>query len=146
MSKNPGYVPHLSEKSSGRDINHGHVLTDFFAATPDTGSLSRRSVQLSTTVVPQLDNTRSSGQALPAGSAYTWTGDLNVPVAGRYWISLGLLGAGGSISLDGTQLVIGGLSAQPERAWSLSSAEGWTIEGRQHGEITRPQAPGAPSG
>jgi beta-glucosidase len=55
-------------------------------------------------VVPQLDNTTSNGQALPAGSAWTWTGDLNVPVSGSYWINLGLLGAGGSIRLDGTQI------------------------------------------
>jgi beta-glucosidase len=57
-----------------------------------------------TSVVPQLDNTTSNGQALPAGSAWTWTGDLNVPVSGSYWINLGLLGAGGSIRLDGTQI------------------------------------------
>jgi beta-glucosidase len=57
-----------------------------------------------TSVVPQLDNTNSNGQALPAGSAWTWTGDLSVPVSGSYWINLGLLGAGGSISLDGTQI------------------------------------------
>jgi beta-glucosidase len=55
----------------------------------------------SVTTVPQLDNTRSNGQALPAGGSWTWTGDLNAPVAGSYWINLGLLGAGGSISLDG---------------------------------------------
>jgi beta-glucosidase len=55
----------------------------------------------SVTTVPQLDNTRSNSQALPAGGSWTWTGDLNAPVAGSYWINLGLLGAGGSISLDG---------------------------------------------
>jgi beta-glucosidase len=57
-----------------------------------------------TSVVSQLDSTTSNGQALPAGSAWTWTGDLNVPVSGSYWINLGLLGAGGSISLDGQQI------------------------------------------
>ena len=56
----------------------------------------------------QLDNTRSNGQALAAGSSYTWTGDLNVPVAGSYWINLGLLGAGGSISMDGKQIAATG--------------------------------------
>jgi beta-glucosidase len=55
----------------------------------------------STTVVSQLDNTVSNGQALPAGSSWTWTGDLNAPADGSYWVNLGLLGAGGSISLDG---------------------------------------------
>ena len=56
------------------------------------------------TVVPQLDSTVAGGQPLPAGSSWTWTGDLTVPAAGSYWINLGLLGAGGSISLDGTQI------------------------------------------
>ena len=56
------------------------------------------------TVVPQLDSTVADGQPLPAGSSWTWTGNLTVPTAGRYWISLGMLGAGGSISLDGTQI------------------------------------------
>jgi hypothetical protein len=45
-------------------------------------------------VVPQLDNTLANGKALPAGSAWTWTGDLTVPAAGSYWINLGLLGRG----------------------------------------------------
>ena len=62
----------------------------------------------STSVVAQLDNTRSNGQALAAGWSYTWTGDLNVPVAGSYWINLGLLGAGGSITLDGKQIAATG--------------------------------------
>ena len=53
------------------------------------------------TVDPQLDSTVSGGHALPAGSSWTWTGDLTVATAGSYWINLGLLGAGGSISLDG---------------------------------------------
>jgi len=56
------------------------------------------------TVVPQLDSTVADGQPLPAGSSWTWTGNLTVPTAGRYWINLGMLGAGGSISLDGTQI------------------------------------------
>jgi beta-glucosidase len=55
----------------------------------------------SSSVVSQLDNTDSNGQALPAGSSWTWTGDLTAPVTGSYWINLGLLGVGGSISLDG---------------------------------------------
>jgi beta-glucosidase len=54
-----------------------------------------------TSVVRQLNNTTSNRRALPAGGSWTWTGDLNAPVAGSYWINLGLLGAGGSISLDG---------------------------------------------
>jgi beta-glucosidase len=68
------------------------------------GLLRTNTTDGSTSVVAQLDNTRSNGQALPAGSAFSWTGDLTVPSAGSYWINLGLLGAGGSISVDGTTI------------------------------------------
>jgi beta-glucosidase len=54
-----------------------------------------------TSVTATLNNTDVNGNALPAGSSWTWTGDLNAPAAGSYWVNLGLLGAGGSISLDG---------------------------------------------
>lgn len=60
-----------------------------------------RTIGGTSTVVPQLDDTSANGQALPAGSTATWTGDLTVPAAGSYWINLGLLGGSGSISLDG---------------------------------------------
>ena len=72
------------------------------------GLLRTNTTDSTSSVVPQLDNTLSGGQALPAGSAWTWSGDLNVPVAGSYWINLGLLGAGGSISLDGKQIAATG--------------------------------------
>jgi beta-glucosidase len=39
--------------------------------------------------------------ALPAGSGHTWTGTLTVPAAGSYWINLGILGANGTLSVDG---------------------------------------------
>ena len=72
------------------------------------GLLRTNTSDSTSSVVPQLDNTTSNGQALPAGSAWTWTGDLSVPAAGSYWINLGLLGAGGSISLDGKQIAATG--------------------------------------
>jgi beta-glucosidase len=53
-------------------------------------------------VVPDLNNTVAARDPLPAGSAHTWTGDLTVPEGGSYRISLGLLGAVGSLALDGT--------------------------------------------
>ena len=72
------------------------------------GLLRTNTGDSTSSVVPQLDNTLANGKALPAGSAWTWTGDLTVPAAGSYWINLGLLGAGGSISLDGKQIAATG--------------------------------------
>ncbi len=57
-----------------------------------------------TQVVPFLDNTLASGDALPPGSGHAWAGELTVPSTGAYWINLGLLGAKGSLSLDGTTI------------------------------------------
>jgi len=48
-----------------------------------------------------LDFTKKSGSPLPANSEATWTGALTVPSAGSYWIYLQLLGAAGSVSIDG---------------------------------------------
>jgi beta-glucosidase-like glycosyl hydrolase len=55
-------------------------------------------------VVPYLDNTLASGDTLPPGSAHAWAGELTAPATGTYWINLGLLGAKGSLSLDGTTI------------------------------------------
>ena len=58
---------------------------------------------------PQIDKqinfATSSGHALPANSAYTWTGVLNVPAAGSYWLYLQNLGCFASLTLDGKKLV-----------------------------------------
>ncbi len=88
----------------GDDMTGTPVPASALSHSGQPGLLRTNTGDSTSSVVPQLDNTTSNGQALPAGSAWTWTGDLNVPVAGSYWINLGLLGAGGSISLDGTQI------------------------------------------
>jgi len=48
-----------------------------------------------------LDFTEKAGTALPVDSDITWEGTLNVPAAGSYWIYLQLLGAAGSLEIDG---------------------------------------------
>lgn len=54
-----------------------------------------------TQVDPILDFSKKSGNALAANAEATWTGTLTVPSAGSYWIYLQLLGAAGSVSIDG---------------------------------------------
>ena len=88
----------------GDDMTGTPVPASALSHGGQPGLLRTNTGDSTSSVVPQLDNTSSNGQALAAGSSWTWTGDLNVPVAGSYWINLGLLGAGGSISLDGTQI------------------------------------------
>ena len=92
----------------GDDMTGTPVPASALTHNGQPGLLRTNTGDNTSSAAAQLDNTLSNGQALPAGSAWTWTGDLTAPVAGRYWINLGLLGAGGSISLDGTQLAATG--------------------------------------
>jgi beta-glucosidase len=55
-------------------------------------------------VDPILEFTRANGHALPTGSSAEWSGTLRVPAAGRYRLYLQVIGASGSLSLDGQVL------------------------------------------
>jgi beta-glucosidase len=57
-----------------------------------------------TQVDPIVDFTKKSGHPLPPNSEATWTGTLTVSSAGSYWIYLQLLGAAGSVSIDGKKV------------------------------------------
>ena len=48
-----------------------------------------------------IDFTRRSGRALPAGAVISWKGSLTVPVSGDYDIDLQILGATGTLGIDG---------------------------------------------
>jgi len=57
-----------------------------------------------THVDPILDFTKKSANPLAANAEATWTGTLTVQSAGSYWIYLQLLGAAGSVSIDGKKM------------------------------------------
>lgn len=48
-----------------------------------------------------IDFTTRNGRALPAGSTAAWSGTLEVPAAGEYDLNLQILGASGSLTIDG---------------------------------------------
>jgi beta-glucosidase len=52
----------------------------------------------------KIDFTKKSGRPLPANIEATWSGTLTVPSAGSYWIYLQLLGAAGSVTIDGKRV------------------------------------------
>jgi beta-glucosidase len=59
----------------------------------------------------QLDFSLRRGNALPPGTSAQWTGIVQVPQAGRYRLYLQILGASGSLALDGQPIAAtGGLS------------------------------------
>jgi beta-glucosidase len=49
----------------------------------------------------RLDFTRARGNPLPAGSSFTWTGSVQIPVSGRYRLYLQVLGASATMDVDG---------------------------------------------
>ena len=52
----------------------------------------------------RIDFTKKSGSPLPANTEATWSSTLTVRSAGSYWIYLQLLGAAGSVSIDGKRI------------------------------------------
>ncbi|WP_028810108.1 beta-glucosidase family protein [Streptomyces sp. 351MFTsu5.1] len=62
-----------------------------------------------------LDFTTAGGDALPPGTAATWTGTLTVPTEGDYWLNIQALGATGKLVVDGRTLttVGAGFGAAP---------------------------------
>lgn len=52
----------------------------------------------------QIDFTAARGNALPAGASAAWEGTLNVPADGAYDLNFQLIGASGSVALDGKLL------------------------------------------
>ncbi|HEV2462310.1 MAG TPA: glycoside hydrolase family 3 C-terminal domain-containing protein [Acidobacteriaceae bacterium] len=91
------------------DMTGTPIPAEFFMHDGQPG-LERAARQHAPTadIAPQIDKqinfAASSGHALPANSAYTWTGVLNVPTAGSYWLYLQNLGCFASLTLDGKKL------------------------------------------
>ena len=118
VSRQTGTYQVLSQLRRDPAAHLNYAVGDDMTGTPvpasalthggQPGLLRTNTGDSTSSVVPQLDNTLANGKALPAGSAWTWTGDLTVPAAGSYWINPGLFGAGGSISLDGKQIAATG--------------------------------------
>ena len=63
--------------------------------------LLRKDANGKTSVDATLNFTHSNGKALLADGTHTWTGTLTVPSEGDYWLYLQVLGARGSLSVDG---------------------------------------------
>jgi beta-glucosidase len=78
-----------------------------------------------TQVDGQVSFTRSKGSALPVGGQYSWEGTLTVPTAGSYDINLQVLGAGGTLMIDGksvtgTGSTVGNLHGDTQKAGSTN--------------------------
>jgi beta-glucosidase len=58
----------------------------------------------------RLDFTTAGHNALPAGSTTSWTGTLNAPESGTYWLNIQALGATGRLIVDGRTLTTVGVT------------------------------------
>lgn len=56
----------------------------------------------------QVDFTKSNGKALPVASSYDWKGTLTVPSAGVYVLHMQILGAYGTLKIDGKKAAANG--------------------------------------
>lgn len=66
--------------------------------------LERTEESMAASTDEELDFTSANGRALAANGKVVWQGDLSVPAAGEYWLYLQVLGARGTISVDGKPL------------------------------------------
>jgi beta-glucosidase len=66
--------------------------------------LLRKDASGQTTSNALIDFTSKNGNALPANSALTWTGDITIPEDGSYWMYLQVLGARGVLRIDGKEV------------------------------------------
>jgi beta-glucosidase len=81
---------------------------------------------------PAPDFTVKGGNALPADTTAVWTGSLEAPEAGTYWLCLQALGADARLTIDGTVVAVTGAYAgdvhgdvlQPAQDDVLPTADG----------------------
>lgn len=88
------------------DMNGTPIPASTLSYNGTPGLLRTDGATGNTQVDPQLNFTVSNGKPLPTDSALVWDGNLTVPKDGSYMIALQILGASGSILLDG-KLVVG---------------------------------------
>jgi beta-glucosidase len=112
VSQQTGTVTTLKEDDPGANITY--AVADDMTGTPvpasalshdgKPGLLRTNTKTKGTQVVSQLDSTDTDKNALPAGSTYTWTGNLTVPSTGSYWLNIQSLGATAGLTVDGKLL------------------------------------------
>ncbi|RZS79375.1 beta-glucosidase [Motilibacter rhizosphaerae] len=99
------------QQALGSSANLSYAVGDDMTGTPVPASALSHDGQPgllrtptgggATSVDTTLDFTTAKGNALPAGSADTWTGTLTVPATGTYWLDIQALGGNASLAVDG---------------------------------------------
>jgi beta-glucosidase len=122
------------ESSSGLAERWVGAVDTIKAAVPSANLTYAVADDMTGTPVPvsgsTIDYTVKRGNALPAGSAHTWTGTLSAPESGTYWVNLGELGTTGSVVIDGKTVV---------------AADGFVTPGPRYGTVKAGDAGVLPS-
>jgi len=88
----------------GLDMTGTTIPASAFSHDGSPGLLQTDTTTNQSSVASQINYTSEKGNALSVGSTYKWTGKLNIPTTGTYWLNMQNLGATASLSLDGKKL------------------------------------------
>jgi beta-glucosidase len=95
-------------EAAGDDMTGSPIPAAQFSHGTQRGLQRHDSQGRASSVDPQLDFSSVRGNALPAGTSALWSGEINVPQAGRYRLYLQILGASGSLAVDGQSIAATG--------------------------------------
>jgi beta-glucosidase len=111
-SRDPGPLAALREQSAGVPDRHIiYAVADDMTGTPVPASLLSHAGQpgllretedgQAVGVDPILDFTKKDGHPFPTKSSFRWSGTLEIPQTGTYWIYLQLMGCAAQLEIDG---------------------------------------------
>jgi beta-glucosidase len=112
-SRDLGPVAALKQQTEGvPDRNIAYAVADDMTGSPIPASLLSHSGHpgllrekedgQTVGVDPVLDFTKKDSHALPTRSSFRWSGTLEIPETGNYWIYLQLMGCKAQLEIDGT--------------------------------------------
>lgn len=102
----------LKQQSEGVSDRHiAYAVADDMTGSPipasllshagNPGLLREKGDGQTVGVDPILDFTKNDGHALPSGTSFTWSGTLEIPSTGTYWIYLQMMGCSAQLAIDG---------------------------------------------
>lgn len=112
-SRDPGPLAALKQQSEGVTDRHiAYAVADDMTGSPIPASLLSHSGHpgllrekedgKAVGVDAMLDFTKKNGNALPTKSSFRWSGTLEIPKTGTYWIYLQVMGCKAQLGIDDT--------------------------------------------
>lgn len=112
-SRDPGPLAALKQQSEGVPDRHIlYAVADDMTGTPipasrlshsgQPGLLREKEDGKAVGVDPILDFTKENGHAFPTKSSFRWSGTLEIPETGTYWIYLQVMGCKAQLGIDDT--------------------------------------------